>query len=96
MQVANRHRAVADQVVAAQVHVGLLLAQRTVQADIAICDRMWLDGAHEPHQIPFKLANKWFGPYAVLEVFPGGATVRLDLICPMSWERRPTSSMCAS
>ena len=79
MQVANRHRAAADQVAAAQVRVGLLLAQRAVPADIAVGDRMWLDGAHVPHQIPFKLANKWFGPYAVLEVFPGGATVRLDL-----------------
>ena len=32
---------------------------------------------HVPHQIPSKLANKWFGPYTVLSVH--GVAVRLDL-----------------
>jgi len=40
---------------------------------------MWLDGAHVPHQVSYKLANRWFGPYLVLAVHPGGATVRLGL-----------------
>jgi len=36
-----------------------------------------MDGAYLPHQIPSKLANKWFGPYRVLSVH--GVAVRLDL-----------------
>ena len=38
---------------------------------------VWLDSSHVQHQVPFKLANKWCGPYQVVE--DRGATVRLDL-----------------
>jgi hypothetical protein len=77
MPVANRLRAAADQMTAAQARVGLLLADRAMPALVRVGDRMWLDGAHVPHQLPFKLANRWFGPYEVLAV--RGNTVRLNL-----------------
>ena len=73
----NRLKAAADQMAAAQVRVGLLLAQRATPALVRVGDRMWLDGAHVSHQLPYKLACKWFGPYEVLEV--RGHTVRLNL-----------------
>ena len=40
---------------------------------------MWLDSAHVPHQVSYKLANPLFGPYPVLVVHPGDSTVRLAL-----------------
>jgi hypothetical protein len=66
----NRLKAAAGQMAAAQVRVGLLSLVR-------VGDRMWLDGAHVSHQLPYKLVCKWFGPYEVLEV--RGHTVRLNL-----------------
>ena len=36
-----------------------------------------MDGAHVPHQVPWKLAPRWFGPYRVREV--KGAACTLDL-----------------
>ena len=40
-----------------------------------------MDSVHLPHQIPSKLANKWFGPYTVLAVH--GVAVCLDLPAEM-------------
>ena len=72
-----RFQAAADHAAAAQVRLGHLLEKRRTPADVAVGDRVWLDGAHVPHQIPYKLANRWFGPYVVLDVM--GGAVRLDL-----------------
>jgi hypothetical protein len=77
LKMQNRLKAAADQMAAAQVHVGLLLVKRATPALVRVGDRMWLDGAHVSHQLPYKLACKWFGPYEVLEV--RGHTVRLNL-----------------
>jgi hypothetical protein len=52
----NRLKAAADQMAAAQVRVGLLLAKRATPALVRVGDRMWLDGAHVSHQLPYKLA----------------------------------------
>ena len=79
LRTANRHRAAADYAGAAQVHIGRILAARASPATVRVGDRVWLDGSHVPHQIPYKLANRWFGPYTVLEGMPSGAAVRLDL-----------------
>lgn len=79
LRIANRHRAAADHAAAAQVRIGHLLAKRSSPAEVKVGDLMWLDGAHVPHQVSYKLANRWFGPYPVLAVHPGGATVKLDL-----------------
>ena len=79
LRTANRHRAAADYAGAAQVHIGRILAARASPATVRVGDRVWLDGSHVPHQIPYKLANRWFGQYTVLEVMPSGTAVRLDL-----------------
>ena len=73
----NRHRAASDAVAAAQVRIGRLLDARIRPARVDVGNWVWLDSRHVPHQVPFKLANKWCGPYQVVEV--RGATVRLDL-----------------
>jgi hypothetical protein len=73
----NRLKASADQMAAAQVRVGLLLAQKATPVLVRVGDRMWLDGAHVSHQLPYKLACKWFDQYEVLEV--RGHTVCLNL-----------------
>jgi hypothetical protein len=72
-----RFQAVADHAAAAQVCLGHLLEKRRTPADVAVGDIVWLVGAHVPHQIQYKLANRWFGPYVVLDVM--GGSVRLDL-----------------
>lgn len=77
LQIQNRHQSAADQVAAAQVRIGRILDARSTPATIAVGDLVWMDGAYLPHQIPSKLANKWFGPYRVLSVH--GVAVRLDL-----------------
>ena len=76
-RVQARFQAAADQAAAAQARLGHVLEKRRSPADVAVGDRVWLDGAHVPHQLPFKLANRWFGPYVVLQVM--GGAVRLDL-----------------
>lgn len=77
LQIQNRHQSAADQVAAAQVRIGRILDARSTPATIAVGDLVWMDGAYLPHQIPSKLANKWFGPYRVLSVHV--VAVRLDL-----------------
>ena len=80
IQVRNRHQAAADHVAAAQVRLARRLDARGRPADIRVGHQMYLNAKpeHSPaHQIPFKLADRWMGPYRVLEV--QGAAVRLDL-----------------
>ena len=80
IQVRNRHQAAADHVAAAQVRLARRLDARGRPADIRVGHQMYLNAKpeHSPaHQIPFKLADRWMGPYRVLEV--KGAAVRLDL-----------------
>ncbi len=77
LKMQNHLKKAADQMAAAQVRVGLLLAKRATPALVRVGDRMWLDGVHVSHQLPYKLASKWFDPYEVLEV--RGHTVRLNL-----------------
>jgi hypothetical protein len=62
---------------AAQVRLGITLAARSVPAEVKVGDMVWMDGAHVPHQVPWKLAPRWFGPYRVREV--KGAACTLDL-----------------
>jgi hypothetical protein len=76
----NRHRAAADSVAAAQVRLGRLLEQRANPAEVKPGDRMYLDASPQhspPHQVPYKLASRWMGPYVALDV--RGPSVRLDL-----------------
>ena len=73
----NRLRAAADHNLAAQVRLGITLAARSVPAEVKVGDMVWMDGAHVPHQVPWKLAPRWFGPYRVREV--KGAACTLDL-----------------
>ena len=68
LQLQNRHQAAADQVAAAQARLGRVLDARSTPSKIAVGDKVWMDSVHLPHQIPSKLANKWFGPYTVLSV----------------------------
>ncbi len=80
MAVHNRHQAAADNVAAAQVRLGRLLDQRATPADVKPGDQMYLDASPHhspPHQVPYKMANRWMGPYAALDV--RGPGVRLDL-----------------
>jgi hypothetical protein len=78
--VQNRQQAAADQVAAAQVRLGRILARRSRPAAVAVGDWLYLDAKPDhspPHQVPFKLANRWMGPFEAKEV--KGAVVRLDL-----------------
>jgi hypothetical protein len=77
MDFQNRLRAAADHNLAAQVRLGITLAARSVPAEVKVGDMVWMDGAHVPHQVPWKLAPRWFGPYRVREV--KGAACTLDL-----------------
>jgi hypothetical protein len=80
LAVHNRHQAAADGVAAAQVRLGRMMAQRAKPAEVKPGDQMYLDASPEhspPHQVPYKLANRWMGPFAALEV--RGPVVRLDL-----------------
>ena len=81
LQLQNRHQAAADQVAAAQARLGRVLDARSTPSTIVVGDRVWMDSVHLPHQIPSKLANKWFGPYTVLAVH--GVAVCLDLPAEM-------------
>ena len=71
-QIQNRHQAAADQAAAAQANLGHLLDARSTPSVVAVGDRVWMDSAHLPHQIPSELACKWFGPYTVLSARCGG------------------------
>jgi hypothetical protein len=88
LAVHNRHQAAADNVAAAQVCLGRLLDQRATPADVKPGDQMYVDASPQhslPHQVPYKLANGWMGPYAALDV--RGPRVRLDLppeLCKIS------------
>jgi hypothetical protein len=76
----NRQQAAADNVAAAQVRLGRLLDQRATVTDVKPGDQMYLDASPQhspPHQVPYKLANRWMGPYAALDV--RGPSVRLNL-----------------
>ena len=78
--VQNRQQAAADQVAAAQVRLGRILARRSRPAAVSVGDWLYLDAKPDhspPHQVPFKLANRWMGPFEAKEV--KGAVVRLDL-----------------
>ena len=80
LQVKNRHQAAADHVAAAQVRLARRLDARGRPADIQVGHQMYLNAKPEhspPHQLPYKLADRWMGPYQVLEV--KGAAVRLEL-----------------
>jgi hypothetical protein len=71
LAVHNRHQAAADNVAAAQVRLGRLLDQRATPADVKPGNQMYLDASPQhspPHQVPYKLANRWMGPYAALDV----------------------------
>jgi hypothetical protein len=87
LAVHNRHRA-ADSVAAAQVRLGRLLEQRANPAEVKPGDQMYLDASPQhlpPHQVPYKLANRWMGPYVALDV--RGPSLRLDLppdLCKIS------------
>jgi hypothetical protein len=73
-------RAAADNVAAAQVRLGRLVDQRATPAEVKPGDQMYLDASPQhspPHQVPYKLANRWMGPFVAKEVrWP---SVRLDL-----------------
>jgi len=80
LAVHNRHQAAADNVAAAQVRLGLLLDQRSTPVTVKPGDLMYLDASPQhspPHQVPYKLANRWMGPYEAVEV--RGSSVRLDV-----------------
>jgi len=76
-QIANRHNATSDQMVAAQDRLGHLLEQRSTPSTVAVGDKVWLDSKHTPVDIPYKLTARWFGPFEVTSV--QGAQVTLDL-----------------
>jgi hypothetical protein len=80
LTVHNRHRAAADSVAAAQVRLVRLLDQRANPAEVKPGDQIYLDASPQhspPHQVPYKLANRWMGPYVALDVRV--PSVRLDL-----------------
>jgi hypothetical protein len=63
--------------VTVQMRLGMTLVARSVSAEVNVGDMVWMDVAHVPHQVPWKLASRWFGTYRVREV--KGATCTLDL-----------------
>jgi hypothetical protein len=72
-------------VAAAQVRLGRLLEQRAMPAEVKPGDQMYLEASPQhspPHQVPYKLANRWMGPCVVLDV--QGPVVRLDLPSELS------------
>jgi len=76
-KVLHRHQAAADHMAAAQVRLGQMLAKRVTPACIKAGDLVWMDSKHTPHDVPYKLSARWFGPFRVLEV--RGAQAILDL-----------------
>jgi hypothetical protein len=62
------------------VRLGRLVDQRATPAEVKPGDQMYLDASPQhspPHQVPYKLANRWMGPFVAKEV--RGPSVRLDL-----------------
>jgi hypothetical protein len=56
------------------------LDQRATPAEVKPGDQMYLDASPQhspPHQVPYKLANRWMGPFVALEV--RGPSVHLAL-----------------
>ena len=45
--------------------------------EVKVGDMVWMDGSHVPHQVPWRLVSRWFGPFRVWDV--RGATSTLDL-----------------
>jgi hypothetical protein len=79
-EVHNQHQTAAYNVVPAQVRLCRLLDQRSTPADLKPGDQMYLDASSQhsqSHQVPYKLANRWMGPYVVLDV--SRPSVHLDL-----------------
>jgi hypothetical protein len=72
-----RLRAAADHTLAVWLRLGITLAARSVPAEIKVVDMVWMDDAHVPHQVPWKLVPRWFGSYRVRDV--KGAAFTLDL-----------------
>jgi hypothetical protein len=67
----NRHRAAADNVAAAQVRLGRIMDKRARPPEVKSGDQMYVDASPQhspPHQVPYKLANRWMGPFVALEV----------------------------
>ncbi len=58
------------------MRLGITLTVWSVPAEVKVGDMVWMDGAHVPHQVPWKLTPRWFGPYRVREV--KGAPCTLD------------------
>ena len=77
MDFQNRLRAAADHNLTVQVRLGFTLTARSVPVEVRVGDMVWMDGAHVPHQVPWKLTSRWFGTYRVREV--KGAVCTLDL-----------------
>ena len=80
LAVHNRHQAAADHVAAAQVRLGRMLDRRALPASVSVGDWMYLEASPDhspPHQVPYKLAGRWMGPFEALEV--KGPNVRLDV-----------------
>lgn len=67
-------RGAADHLLVAQIRLGSILEGRRMESEVKVGQ---LDGVHVPHQVPWKFAPSWFGPYKVLEV--KWAVCRLDL-----------------
>ena len=79
LKVLHRQKAAADHMAAAQVRLGQMLAKRVTPACVKAGDLVWMDSEskHTPHDVPYKLSARWFGPFRVLEV--RGAQAILDL-----------------
>jgi len=76
-------RGAADHIFVAQIRLGTILEGRRMESEVKVGDLVWLDGVHVPHQVPWKFAPSWFGPYKVLQ--GKWAVCRLDLpLCSRS------------
>jgi hypothetical protein len=51
-----------------KVRLGITLVARSVSVEVKVGDMVWMDGAHVPHQVPWKLAPRCFGSYRVRKV----------------------------
>jgi len=76
-QVTNQHFAAADSKAVGQVRLGRLLQSQSTPAVVKVGDQVWLDSSHVKVAVPYKLTERWFVPFVVLEA--KGAQVTLDL-----------------